>query len=77
MRRSGVFALALFLCSGILVMLSPPAWAVPAFARRYGTPCSTCHTSWPALNSTGMYFKLSGYRRLNASTGPSTWSRQR
>ena len=65
MRRNGAVALALFLCSGILVMLSPPAWAVPAFARRYGTTCSTCHTSWPALNSTGMYFKLSGYRRLN------------
>lgn len=44
---------------------SSPAWAVPAFARRYDVACSTCHTSWPALNATGYAFKLSGYRRLN------------
>ena len=48
-----------------LLFLSSPAWAVPAFARRYGVSCSTCHTSWPALNATGYAFKLSGYRRLN------------
>jgi hypothetical protein len=51
--------------SGTTVFFTSPAEAVPAFARRYGVTCSTCHTAWPALNSTGMNFKLSGYRRLN------------
>ncbi len=46
-------------------MFSSPASAVPAFGRRYGVTCSTCHSSWPELNSTGLNFKLSGYRRLN------------
>jgi len=65
MRRTGAICLALVIWAGMLLLLSPPAWAVAAFSRRYGVPCSTCHTVWPALNSTGYYFKLSGYRRLN------------
>ncbi len=65
MRRIGVICLALALLSGILLLLSPPALAVPAFARRYGVTCSTCHSAWPALNATGWSFKMSGYRRLN------------
>jgi hypothetical protein len=63
MRRSVV--IALILGSALWAALPAPAGAVPAFARRYGVSCSACHTSWPALNSTGMAFKLSGYRRLN------------
>ena len=66
MRRSVVaIGVALLIGSGLLGLVSPPALAVPSFARRYGVPCSTCHSSWPALNSTGLSFKLSGYRRLN------------
>jgi hypothetical protein len=65
MRRTGAICLALAIWSGMLLLLSPPAWAVPAFARRYGVACSTCHSAWPALNATGVAFKLSGYRSLN------------
>ena len=64
MQRSRSVRLALLIGASLL-FLSPPAWAVPAFARRYDVSCSTCHTSWPALNATGYAFKLSGYRRLN------------
>lgn len=65
MRRIAMIGLALLTWSALFAMFSPPASAVPAFARRYGVACSTCHTAFPALNSTGLYFKLSGYRRLN------------
>jgi len=65
MRRGTAISLALLLWSGALVLWSRPAESVPAFARRYGVSCSTCHTAWPALNATGYAFKLSGYRRLN------------
>jgi hypothetical protein len=66
MRRSGLVIFAVLSLTGLLVLWSAaPAPAVPAFARRYGVSCSTCHSAWPALNATGLAFKLSGYRRLN------------
>ena len=36
--------------------------ALPMFARRYGVPCSTCHTSPPRLNETGYKFRAAGFR---------------
>lgn len=65
MRRMGGVSLALVMWSGILLLSSSPAGAVPAFARRYGLSCSACHSAWPALNAAGWSFKMSGYRRLN------------
>src|SRR5215510_10399452 len=38
------------------------AVAMPMFARRYGVPCSTCHTSPPRLNETGYRFRAAGFR---------------
>ncbi|MFQ5537289.1 MAG: hypothetical protein ACE5GJ_07530 [Gemmatimonadota bacterium] len=35
---------------------------IPAFARLYGTACSTCHTAAPKLNVLGEAFRLAGYR---------------
>ena len=67
MRRPGGLVLALLMCSGALPLFVSPASAVPAFARRYGVACSTCHDAWPHLNPTGMSFKMSGYRRLNGA----------
>ena len=40
----------------------PVASAMPMFARRYGVPCSTCHTSPPRLNETGYRFRAAGFR---------------
>lgn len=65
MRRLALLGLALVVWSGILLLFSPPAWAIPAFSRRYGVSCSACHSAWPALNSAGWSFMMSGYRRLN------------
>ncbi len=35
---------------------------IPAFARLYGTACSTCHNAAPKLNVLGEAFRLNGYR---------------
>ena len=38
---------------------------IPAFARKYGLPCSACHTVWPQLNNFGQVFRDNGYRLKN------------
>lgn len=48
-----------------LLLLSPNAWAVPSYSRRYGMECSGCHTMWGSLNGSGVQFRLSGYRAIS------------
>ena len=36
--------------------------AIPAFARKYHTSCSTCHSNWPELNDFGLAFKINGFK---------------
>jgi hypothetical protein len=38
------------------------AGAIPPFARKYGTSCSTCHKMFPELNAFGEAFRLNGYQ---------------
>lgn len=38
---------------------------IPAFARMYGTACSTCHVAAPKLNVLGEAFRLNGYRMVD------------
>ena len=45
-----------------LIVAPQPGKAIPAFARKYGVKCFTCHTIPPALNKTGYMFKRLGYR---------------
>ena len=53
------------LCTAFLLVLM---WsvgevsAVPSFARKYETSCSTCHTVYPQLNSFGRLYRAKGYR---------------
>src|SRR6202046_1502354 len=47
-----------------------PALAIPAFARKYGLPCSACHTSWPMLNNFGQVFRDNGYQLMNDRDSP-------
>lgn len=51
-------------CAWVLFSLSValPARAVPAFARKYGTSCLTCHTVFPKLTPFGEAFRRNGYR---------------
>lgn len=47
----------------VLILLVPvPGHAIPAFARKFGVKCYTCHTIPPALNKNGYMFKRLGYR---------------
>lgn len=38
------------------------AWAVPAFARQYGTSCQTCHVAFPKNTPFGEAFRRNAYR---------------
>jgi hypothetical protein len=44
--------------------------AIPGFARKYGLPCSACHTVWPELNNFGQVFRDNGYRLKNERDSP-------
>jgi hypothetical protein len=44
--------------------------AIPGFARKYGLPCSACHTVWPQLNNFGQVFRDNGYRLKNERDSP-------
>ena len=47
---------------GCAALTPQPAQAIPAFARKFGLKCYSCHTIPPALNKTGYMFKRLGYR---------------
>src|ERR1035441_9050059 len=47
---------------GYAVLAPHPAQAIPAFARKFGVKCYSCHPVPPALNKTGYTFKRLGYR---------------
>ena len=44
-----------------LATAATAAHAVPAFARKYDSNCSSCHTAYPQLNKAGRKFKEAGY----------------
>ncbi len=65
---------------GVALTASRPAEALPvsslnarplpAFARKYGMPCSACHDSWPRLSPFGQAFKDNGYQLMNDKDAP-------
>src|SRR5437868_14985084 len=54
----------------LVLSVSQPAGALPAFARKYGLRCSACHESWPMLNYFGQKFKDNGYQLMNDKDAP-------
>src|SRR5512137_2779606 len=46
----------------LLLLTARAALGVPAFARKYGTSCLTCHTVYPKLTPFGEAFRRNGYR---------------
>ena len=54
----------------LLTVLCQPARSIPAFARKYGLPCSACHEAWPKLNNFGQVFKDNGYQLGNERDAP-------
>src|SRR5208283_2497132 len=65
---ASTFAFSIF----FLVFLGnpTPGRAIPAFARKYGLPCSACHEAWPMLNVFGQTFKDNGYQLMNDRDSP-------
>ena len=55
-------ALARLTAAAAVLAIATPAAAIPAFARKYGTSCLTCHTIYPKLNPFGEAFRRNGYR---------------
>jgi hypothetical protein len=53
-------AIQLLSCAVVLTAATP-AQAIPAFARKYGTSCQTCHTVYPKLTPFGEAFRRNGY----------------
>jgi hypothetical protein len=58
------------LLGAALLAVATPAPAIPAFARKYGLPCSACHEAWPMLNNFGQTFKDNGYQLGNDRDAP-------
>jgi hypothetical protein len=54
----------------ILLVACGQAHAIPAFARKYGLPCSACHEAWPKLNNFGQVFRDNGYQLGNDRDSP-------
>jgi thiol-disulfide isomerase/thioredoxin len=58
-----LLVVALSVGVGLLSLAIPrTASAIPAFARKYGTSCITCHTIYPKLNPFGEAFRRNGFR---------------
>ncbi len=65
LKRRNVMRAALaggILLPCIWIASGPKAMAIPAFARKYGTSCSTCHSNFPELNDFGEAFKKNGFK---------------
>ena len=77
-----IYAVVTFVILLVLIVLSDsqPVYAlplpgvnvraIPAFARKYGLPCSACHTAWPELNNFGQVFRDNGYQLMNDHDSP-------
>src|SRR5271167_4012557 len=65
---ASAFAFSTFLL--VFLGSTTPGQAIPAFARKYGLPCSACHEAWPMLNTFGQTFKDNGYQLMNDRDSP-------
>lgn len=70
--RTGSLKRVRLLSFGFAILLAsiPSAHGIPAFARKYGLPCSACHEAWPMLNNFGQTFKDNGYQLGNDRDAP-------
>jgi len=62
----------IFLTGATTLYLPEEAEALPAFARKFGVKCTTCHVQFPKLNAFGIAFKNRGYR-MKGEEGDYIW----
>jgi hypothetical protein len=48
--------------AALVLAAVPSSYAIPPFARKYGTACNTCHIDFPKLNDFGKAFKDAGFK---------------
>jgi hypothetical protein len=66
-NRNNTFRSQVVIFLGILAVVTllvtaPTGKAIPAFSRKYGTSCTTCHSNFPELNDFGEAFKKNGFK---------------
>ena len=64
MRKRNKSSFIVLVCSvlSFIVLSAQESFALPVFARKYHTACSTCHIAFPARNGFGEAFRNNGYR---------------
>lgn len=60
--RKLTFASIVSICMVPILFWSQDSSALPVFARKYHTACSTCHSAFPVRNGFGEAFRNNGYR---------------
>src|SRR5215472_15710328 len=68
--RASSILFSMFLLLVLAFVDCRPASAIPAFARKYGMPCSSCHEAWPKLSPFGQQFKDNGFQMGNDRDAP-------
>ncbi|HEU4726848.1 MAG TPA: hypothetical protein VFT22_03135 [Kofleriaceae bacterium] len=68
MKATRLRPLLLAVAGALMFVIPRTASAIPAFARKYGTSCTTCHTIYPKLNPFGEAFRRNGFRFPGADT---------
>ncbi len=48
--------------------------AIPAFAKKYGKPCQTCHVTEPKLNTFGELFRINGFQLRGTEEDTPPWA---
>ena len=63
-RKKNRWSFIFLICSivTLIVLSAQDSFALPVFARKYHTACSTCHIAFPARNGFGEAFRNNGYR---------------
>jgi len=56
------FVLRIVFGIATILTLTDSGWALPIFARRFDTSCTTCHVIFPKLNAFGIAFRNNGYK---------------
>lgn len=62
MRRSILKFLGVCIGVAVFISLATSAKAIPTFARKYRTSCTTCHIGFNKLNAFGEAYRLNGYQ---------------
>ncbi len=72
-HQKRLYPLAIFV---LLIVSSSSLQAIPAFGRKYGKPCQTCHVAIPKLNDFGERVRINGYQLPGTIEDIAPWSFQ-